>query len=78
MLGRDQPEIGHQLPRIGKAAKIANLGDDGHGDDQRNPAHRLQRRDHRRHRPARQQFFDLAGQSGEAGFRVLNRMNVIL
>lgn len=64
--------------RIGKVAKVADLGDDGHRDDQRDAAHRLQGLDYRRHRPAWEQLLDLAGQPGDPSFRVLNRVNVIL
>ncbi len=80
MLGRDQPEIGgHQLPRIGKTLKVADLGDHGHRDHQRDAAHRLHGGDHRRHRPAWEQFLlNLAGQPSEPGFRIGNRVDVIL
>lgn len=42
MLAGHQPEIGRQMSRIGEAAKIADLGDDGHRDDKYDAAHRLQ------------------------------------
>jgi D-isomer specific 2-hydroxyacid dehydrogenase, NAD binding domain len=42
MFGGHQAEIGHQLPRIGEAAKVPDFGRDGHCDHQRDPPHRLQ------------------------------------
>ncbi len=47
MFGRDQPEIGHQLARIGEAREVTQFGDQGRGIDQRHAAHRLRRRRHR-------------------------------
>jgi hypothetical protein len=44
MLGWHQPEIGHQLTRIGEAREVAQFGDQGCRIDQRHATHRLQRR----------------------------------
>src|ERR1700732_1603187 len=47
MLRGHQPEIGHQLARIGKAREVAQFGDQGCCIDQSHAAHCLQCRHHR-------------------------------
>jgi len=38
-----QTEMGHQPPGVGKAAEVADFRDNGDGNHQGDPAHRLQR-----------------------------------
>jgi len=78
MFGGHQAEIGHQLPRIGEASKVSDLGYHGDRNHQGDPAHRLERRNDRGHRPARQQLLDLPRQPVEPGFGVLDHVNVVL
>ena len=78
MLGRHQAEIGHQLPRVLEARKVADFSDERGRNDERDTAHRLQRRDHRGHRPTRQQFLDLPGQARHPHFGVRHSMDVVL
>jgi len=78
VFGGHQAEIGHQLPRIGEASKVSDLGHDGDCNYQGDTAHGLERRNDRGHRPARQQLLDLLGQPVDPGFGVLDGVNVIL
>jgi hypothetical protein len=47
LFGSYQAEIGHQLPRVGEASKVADLGQAGDRPHQGDPVHRLQRCDDR-------------------------------
>ena len=62
MLRWGQAEIGHQLTRIGETGKVAHFGGHDHGNDQTHAAHGLQSLHHGRHRPLRDEFFNLPGQ----------------
>jgi hypothetical protein len=62
VLARNQPEIGHQLARTGKARQVTQFGDQCCRIDQRHAAHRLQRGHDRSQRPVRQQRLDLRRQ----------------
>jgi hypothetical protein len=62
MLGWHQPEIGHQLARIGKAREVAQFGDQRCRIDQGHTAHRLQGCHDRGQRPVRQHRLDLRRQ----------------
>jgi hypothetical protein len=78
MFGRHQSEISHQLARIGEAREVAQFGDQGRRIDQRHAAHRLQRCDHRRQGPVRQQRRDLRGQPIAPRRGRVDRLDVIL
>jgi hypothetical protein len=78
MLGRHQPEIGHQLARIGKAREVAQFGDQCGGIDQRHAAHRLQRCHDRSQRPVRQHRLDLCRQPIASRLGSFDRRDVIL
>jgi hypothetical protein len=78
MFGRHQPEIGHQLARVGKAREVAQFGDQGCGVDQRHAAHRLQRRHHRGQCPVRQHRCNLRRQPIARRLGDFDRLNVIL
>ena len=68
VFARHQAEIGHQLASIGEASKVTDFGHDRDRDDESDPAHRLERRGDRRHRPARHQLFDLPRQPRQHGY----------
>jgi hypothetical protein len=74
-----QAQVGHELAGVGEAGEVADIGDHGRRrDNQADPAHRLHALDHRRHRPGRQELLDLALQTREPCFRVLDRVDVVL
>jgi hypothetical protein len=54
--GRNQAEKSHQLPRVVKSPKIAGLGNYCHRSHRLDPAHGLECRYDRRHRPCRNDF----------------------
>ena len=64
--------------RIGAAGEIADLGQEGDGGDQRHAAQGLKGLGQRRHRPARDQGFDLGGQAITPGLGVLDGLDSVL
>ena len=72
-----QPEIGHQLTRIGEAREIAQLGDQRRRIDQRHAAHRLQCCHDGGQRPVRQHRLDLRRQPIAPRRGGFDRLNVI-
>jgi hypothetical protein len=77
MFGRHQPEICHQLARIGEAREIAQFGDQRRRIDQRHAAHRLQRCHDGGQRPVWQYRLDLRRQSIAPRLGGFDRRNVI-
>src|SRR3954470_24308349 len=73
MFARHQAEIGHQLASIGEASKVADFGHHRDRNDESDPAHRLERRGDRRHRPGRHQLLDLPRQPVASAFGILNQ-----
>lgn len=78
MLGGRQAQIRHQLAWIFKAVEVSDLGHHRHGNDERNPAHRLNRRDHGCKAPAWQQIGDLPRQPLHAGLGIRDSVNILL
>ena len=68
----------HQLPRVGEAAEVANFRYDRDRHHQGHPAHCLKRDGDGCHRPARQQFIDLAREPVAPGFGVVDGMDIVL
>ena len=58
-----QPEIGHELARIGEAMEVADLRDNGNRRDRRDPAQGLNGSDDLGQRPGRQKLLHLLGQA---------------
>jgi hypothetical protein len=77
VLGRHQPEIGHELAQIGEARQVAQFSDQRCRIDQRHAAHRLQRRHDRGQRPVRQHRLDLRRQPVAPRVGGFNRLNVV-
>jgi hypothetical protein len=78
VLRSHQAQVGHQLARIGEPGEIADLRGDRHCDDQADPTHRLHGLDHRRDRPGRQQFLNLALQALEPCLGILHCWDLAL
>lgn len=78
VFARHQAEIGHQLPSIVEASKVADFGYHRDRDDESDPTHCLERRGDRGHRPARHQLFDLPRQPVASGFGILDCMDIVL
>jgi hypothetical protein len=78
MLGWHQPEIGHQLARIGKAREVAQFGNQRRRIDRGHAAHRLQRRHDRGKRPVRQRRLDLRHQPIAPSLGGFDRRDVVL
>ncbi|BCH19801.1 hypothetical protein MesoLjLa_66520 (plasmid) [Mesorhizobium sp. L-2-11] len=78
MLARHQAEIGHELAWIGEPCEVADLRDQHHGIDQRDPPHGLQGVNNRALVPFREKaeylFLDLL----QAPFRIHDGIDVIL
>ena len=59
MLGRNETQIGHELPRIGETGDVAEFRHQRRRGHQREATQRLQRLHHWRQRPIRQRGFDV-------------------
>ena len=78
LLTGNQTEIGHELARIGKAREVADLRDQRHGIDRRNPPHGLQGVVNRVQAPVGKQARDLRLDPLQAPFGIPNGVYVVL
>ena len=77
-LARRQPEIGHELARVGEAMEVADLRDQSDGRDRGDAAQGLNGGDDLRQRPGGQQLLHLPGQPVAARLRLVHRLHKLL
>ena len=78
VLRRDEAEVRHQLRGMREPSNVADLGDETHRRDKRDPAQRLERVDHRRPAPRGRQLPQLVGEPLDAAFRFVDRVAILL
>ena len=78
VLRGDQAEVRHQLARMREPANIADLRDETHRRDKRDPAQRLQRLDDRGPPPRGRELPELVGEALDTAFGFVDRVAVLL
>lgn len=78
MFARDEPEVGHELPRVRKTPNVADLANETDSYSQGDSPERLERLDLRCQRPTRKEKPDLFVDLLDSGFDLFLRVEVTL